>query len=104
MVSLEEQLDILCRWVIKSESWRCPSLSGEEERNAFPTELKERLIRIYSEEHYYDELTSRVFQALGTASVCWENMSGTGVFQSDQAKKVGEELVAWIKSNFSYRV
>ena len=37
-----------------------------------------------------------VFQALGSASVCWENMSGTGVFQSEEAKRIGDGLLAII--------
>lgn len=42
-------------------------------------------------------LETAVFEALGAASVCWENMSGTGVFQSDRAKQIGEELVEFIR-------
>jgi hypothetical protein len=41
-------------------------------------------------------LESAVFQALGAASVCWENMSGTGVFQSERAKAIGDALLAEI--------
>lgn len=37
-----------------------------------------------------------VFQAMGFASTCWENMSGTGVFQSTLAKDAGDEAVAKI--------
>lgn len=36
---------------------------------------------------------SAVFQALGYASTCWENMSGTGVFQSERAKQAGDRLM-----------
>lgn len=43
-------------------------------------------------------LESAVFQALGAASVCWESMAGTGVFDSDQAKEIGEALLAEIRS------
>lgn len=38
-------------------------------------------------------LSAAVFQALGAASVCWEHMEGTGIFQSDRAKAIGDELV-----------
>ena len=41
-------------------------------------------------------LESAVFQALGAASVCWEDMRGTGVFQSDRAKAIGDRLVQFI--------
>lgn len=38
-------------------------------------------------------IESAVFQALGAASVCWERMAGTGVFDSDRAKQIGERLL-----------
>lgn len=41
-------------------------------------------------------IESAVFQALGAASTCWENLSGTGVFDSDRAKRIGGALVAAI--------
>lgn len=34
-----------------------------------------------------------VFRALGAASTCWEDMSGTGVFDSTRAKEIGEDLL-----------
>lgn len=43
-------------------------------------------------------LQSAVFQALGYASVCWEDMSGTGVFQDQDAKEVGDALIAFIEN------
>lgn len=42
-------------------------------------------------------IESAVFQALGAASVCWEEMSGTGTFQSDRAKEIGEALIERIR-------
>lgn len=42
-------------------------------------------------------LESAVFQALGAASTCWESLHGTGVFQSDRAKEIGEVLMAKIR-------
>lgn len=38
-----------------------------------------------------------VFQAIGAGSMCWENMSGTGVFQSEEAKAIGDEAVARLR-------
>lgn len=38
-----------------------------------------------------------VFQAIGAGSVCWENMSGTGVFDDTQARAVGEDAMARLK-------
>lgn len=43
-------------------------------------------------------LRSAVFQALGAASTCWDNLSGAGVFQSEKAQEVGDKLLAAIKS------
>lgn len=43
-------------------------------------------------------LESAVFQALGAASACWENLSGAGVFQSEEAQEIGNVLVEAIKS------
>jgi predicted Rdx family selenoprotein len=39
---------------------------------------------------------SAVFQALGTASVCWETLAGAGVFDSTRCQDVGYGLVGWI--------
>ena len=46
-----------------------------------------------------EQLETKVFEALGTASVCWESMEGTGVFDSTLARKTGDELVAWIQAH-----
>lgn len=40
-----------------------------------------------------DPEASLIFQALGAASVCWERMEGTGLFDSDRAKRIGDELL-----------
>lgn len=37
-----------------------------------------------------------VYQALGAASMCWEDMSQTGVFQSDEATRIAEGLLKFI--------
>lgn len=42
-------------------------------------------------------IETAVFQALGAASVCWESMAGTGVFDSTRAKEIGDELLAVIR-------
>lgn len=39
------------------------------------------------------EAAEAVFQAIGTASVCWEDMSGTGVFNDQLAAQVGRDLL-----------
>lgn len=46
-----------------------------------------------------DPLQAVVFTALGAASVCWDNMAGAGVFDSDRAKEIGDAVVAWLRTN-----
>lgn len=38
-------------------------------------------------------VAAKVFEALGEASVCWERMEGTGVFDSVRATRVGDQLI-----------
>lgn len=38
-------------------------------------------------------LETAVYEAIGAASVCWENMSGTGIFQEDRARDIAEQLL-----------
>ena len=45
-------------------------------------------------------LEGHVYQALGGASVCWESMSGTGMFQDDQARTIARKLIRWIEQNY----
>ena len=44
-------------------------------------------------------LTSAVYQAIGAASVCWENPAGAGVFDSDRAAEVAEALLSKIREH-----
>lgn len=46
-----------------------------------------------------EELTleEAVFQALGAASTCWDDISAAGVFHSECCKDVGDKLVAWLR-------
>jgi hypothetical protein len=39
-----------------------------------------------------DELLAAILQALGEASVCWSNIDGAGVFQSDKAIEIAGRL------------
>lgn len=44
----------------------------------------------------FNECTSAeeaIFQALGAASVCWENIEQAGIFESTRAKLIGDELI-----------
>lgn len=44
-------------------------------------------------------LEGAVYQALGAVSVCWENMEGTGVFQSTEAVRISEGLLKYIRES-----
>jgi hypothetical protein len=44
-------------------------------------------------------LEAAVYQALGAASVCWEPMNGTGVFQDQYATAIGEALLNFIRKD-----
>lgn len=46
------------------------------------------------------DITEPVYQAVGEASACWENLSGAGVFDSDHAKRVAEALVERVAEAF----
>lgn len=46
------------------------------------------------------ELQTRVFESLGTASVCWDD---DGIFEGYRAKQVGDELVSWIEENYELK-
>jgi hypothetical protein len=43
-----------------------------------------------------EQIETKVFEALGTASVCWEDLSGTGTFDGATAKATGEKLMKLI--------
>lgn len=45
-----------------------------------------------------------VAQGVGAASVCWENMSGTGVFQSDRALELVREIMAAVEQHVDYQI
>ena len=44
------------------------------------------------------DLHTKVHEALGAASMCWENPGGAGEFISEQASKIGEDLMVEILS------
>lgn len=41
-----------------------------------------------------------IFQALGAVSVCWETPEGSGVFDSDRAKEIGEALLEVVRAEY----
>lgn len=50
-----------------------------------------------------DTLEEAVQQSVGAASVCWDNMEGAGVFQSDRALDVSEQLIDWVNRHYEPR-
>lgn len=44
------------------------------------------------------EIETAVFQAIGAASVCWEDVDRAGVFDSTRAEQIGKELIEYFKS------
>ena len=36
-------------------------------------------------------------QAIGEASMCWSNIEGAGVFDSEKAKQIAEDLVKYLR-------
>lgn len=46
-------------------------------------------------------LETVVFESLGAVSACWDTLEGAGVFQSEKAKAIGDDLVTYIKGLMS---
>lgn len=44
-----------------------------------------------------DTLEDAIGLALGAASTCWDNLSGAGVFQSERAGFVSQELLTLVR-------
>jgi hypothetical protein len=47
-----------------------------------------------------ETLSEVIFQGVGAGSACWDNLSGAGIFESDRAKIIADEMVAWVKANY----
>lgn len=45
-----------------------------------------------------ETLEEAVYQAIGAASMCWEDPGGAGVFDSTRAKAIGDLLLAKIRA------
>lgn len=45
-----------------------------------------------------ETLEELIFQALGAASACWDNLVGAGEFQSSRARDIGNELIERLKA------
>lgn len=42
-------------------------------------------------------LHEAVYQAIGAASMCWEDVAKAGVFDSTQAAIIGADLIKWVE-------
>lgn len=75
-------------------------------RDPFDNVTQENLRRMYSDvrmpaaavrlPNTVHAVGEQVYQSLGAASTCWESMEGTGVFDSDRCKQIGDELMSFI--------
>jgi hypothetical protein len=45
-----------------------------------------------------EDLETAVYIAIGAASACWENLEGAGVFESEKAKHIGDQLLEKVRS------
>lgn len=52
-------------------------------------------------EEIEDSLTTIIFEAIGQSTMCWSNIMKAGVFDSSEAKKIGEKLIEDIKELIS---
>lgn len=47
-----------------------------------------------------ETLEEVVVQAVGAGSACWEHLDRAGVFQSERAKAIAEEVIDWIDRHY----
>jgi len=46
------------------------------------------------------DLDSAVFQSIGAAAVCWENIEDAGIFLQDKALGHARDLTVWINEHY----
>ena len=44
-----------------------------------------------------DPMAAVVYQAIGTGSMCWSEIESAGVFQDQEAARVAEGLLTWLR-------
>ena len=49
------------------------------------------------------DLAEVIGQSMGAASMCWDNVRGAGVFQSDRASRITQEVIDWIEANYELK-
>ncbi len=40
----------------------------------------------------------KIMQSIGEASMCWSNIDGAGVFNSERAKQIGNDLLKYLRN------
>jgi hypothetical protein len=48
-------------------------------------------------------LSEVIGQAVGAASMCWENVRDAGVFQSERGSLIVQEVIDWIEANYELK-
>jgi hypothetical protein len=57
-------------------------------------------VALFDEKNPPENLSSAVHQAVGAASMCWENPGGAGQFLSNNATAVARDLIAYIETHY----
>lgn len=52
-------------------------------------------------EEIEDELTTKVYESIGSASMCWTDIMKAGIFESEEAHEIGKKLIEDIKGIMS---
>lgn len=47
-----------------------------------------------------ESLHEAVHLGVGSASACWENLRGAGVFQDDKAREVAQWIIDYVEANY----
>lgn len=54
-------------------------------------------------EEEIEDLRSKIFQTIGQASMCWQFINRGGIYQSNDAVAVGEDLIGYIMSIMEFK-
>lgn len=78
---------------------------GQDMSDPERANLSDRLLPYAPTQHMdRNAIDSIVAQGLGKASVCWEDMSGAGTFDSTTAKKVLDEIMSSIDQHVEWAI
>jgi predicted HAD superfamily Cof-like phosphohydrolase len=73
----------------------------QEEKAAAQIAETMSMSTFFDEDEYVGELSRIVFEALGAASTCWENLGAAGEFDSTGARQIGEKLLDDLRTFFT---